>query len=86
MDGYAVRAQDTFMASESQPVKLKIVGEINAGDTPSVQPKEGEAVYISTGAPPLPESADAVIQFEDVEREGGTLSSSTSLLILASGG
>ncbi|MBP1910755.1 molybdenum cofactor synthesis domain-containing protein [Thermococcus stetteri] len=69
VDGYAVRAQDTFMASESEPVKLKVVGEINAGDTPSIQLKEGETVYISTGAP-LPEGADAVIQFEDVDREG----------------
>lgn len=74
VDGYAVRAQDTFMASESEPVKLKVVGEINAGDTPpSIQLKEGEAVYISTGAPPLPEGADAVIQFEDVDREGDTV-------------
>ncbi|MDI3475615.1 MAG: molybdopterin molybdotransferase [Thermococcaceae archaeon] len=72
VDGYAVRAQDTFMASESEPVRLKVVGEINAGDTPSIQLKDGEALYISTGAP-LPEGADAVIQFEDVDREGDTV-------------
>ena len=69
VDGYAVRAEDTFMASESEPVKLKVVGEINAGDTPAVELKPGESVYISTGAP-LPKNADAVIQFEDVEGEG----------------
>ncbi|ASA77893.1 gephyrin-like molybdotransferase Glp [Thermococcus sp. 5-4] len=69
VDGYAVRAEDTFMASESEPVRLKVVGEINAGDTPTVELKPGESVYISTGAP-LPEGADAVIQFEDVDREG----------------
>ena len=69
VDGYAVRAEDTFMASESEPVRLKVVGEINAGDTPKIELGAGEAVYISTGAP-LPKGADAVIQFEDVDREG----------------
>ena len=69
VDGYAVRAEDTFMASESEPVRLKVVGEINAGDTPTVELKPGESVYISTGAP-LPRNADAVIQFEDVDRKG----------------
>ncbi|NJE04926.1 molybdopterin molybdenumtransferase MoeA [Thermococcus sp. M36] len=69
VDGYAVRAEDTFMASESEPVRLKVIGEINAGDTPAMELKPGESVYISTGAP-LPEGADAVIQFEDVDREG----------------
>ena len=69
VDGYALRAEDTFMASESEPVRLKVVGEINAGDTPEIELKSGESVYISTGAP-LPKGADAVIQFEDVDREG----------------
>ncbi|NJD99758.1 molybdopterin molybdenumtransferase MoeA [Thermococcus sp. LS1] len=69
VDGYAVRAEDTFMASESEPVRLKVIGEINAGDTPTIELKPGESVYISTGAP-LPKGADAVIQFEDVDREG----------------
>ena len=69
VDGYAVRAEDTFMASESEPVKLKVVGEVNAGDFPDFELKPGESVYISTGAP-LPKGADAVIQFEDVDREG----------------
>ncbi len=69
VDGYAVKAEDTFMASESEPVRLKVIGEVHAGDTPAVKPGKGEAVYISTGAP-LPEGTDAVIQFEDVERKG----------------
>ncbi len=69
VDGYALRAEDTFMASESEPVKLKVIDEVNAGDTPDFELNPGESVYISTGAP-LPKGADAVIQFEDVEREG----------------
>ncbi len=69
VDGYALRAEDTFMASESEPVKLKVIGEVNAGDFPDFELKPGESVYISTGAP-LPEGADAVVQFEDVDRVG----------------
>ncbi|WP_457752268.1 molybdenum cofactor synthesis domain-containing protein [Thermococcus sp.] len=69
VDGYAVRAEDTFMASESEPIRLRVVGEVNAGDSPDFEVKPGESVYISTGAP-LPKGADAVIQFEDVERSG----------------
>ena len=69
VDGYAVKAEDTFMASESEPVRLKVIGEVHAGDAPALKPGRGEAVYISTGAS-LPEGTDAVIQFEDVERVG----------------
>ncbi|WP_297536494.1 gephyrin-like molybdotransferase Glp [Thermococcus sp.] len=69
VDGYALRAEDTFMASESEPVRLRVIGEVNAGDFPDFELKPGESVYISTGAP-LPKGADAVIQFEDVDRDG----------------
>ncbi|WP_010477028.1 molybdenum cofactor synthesis domain-containing protein [Thermococcus zilligii] len=68
VDGYAVRAQDTFMASESNPVELKVIGEVQAGEEPRIKLAPGTAVYVSTGAP-LPEGADAVIQFEDVDRK-----------------
>ncbi|ASJ16685.1 molybdopterin molybdenumtransferase MoeA [Thermococcus chitonophagus] len=67
VDGYAVRAEDTFMASEANPVRLKVIGEVHAGEVPSIELGKGETVYISTGAM-LPKNADAVIQFEDVER------------------
>ncbi len=69
VDGYALRSEDTWMAGESNPVKLKVVGEINAGDIPTIDLKPGTSVYISTGAP-LPKGADAVVQFEDVDRDG----------------
>ncbi|NJF25377.1 gephyrin-like molybdotransferase Glp [Thermococcus sp. Bubb.Bath] len=68
-DGYAVRAEDTFMASEAEPVRLRVIGEVHAGDFPDFALDAGTCAYISTGAP-LPQGADAVIQFEDVEREG----------------
>ncbi|MDK2854739.1 MAG: molybdopterin molybdotransferase [Thermococcaceae archaeon] len=69
VDGYAVRSQDTWNASESDPVVLKVIGEVHAGEEPQIEVGEGEAVYISTGAV-LPKGADAVIEFEIVERKG----------------
>ena len=69
VDGYALRAEDTFMASESNPVKLRVIGEVHAGEEPGIVIEKGTSVYISTGAQ-LPEGADAVIQFEDVDRQG----------------
>lgn len=69
VDGYALKSQDTWNASESNPVVLKIIGEVHAGEEPKVEVGDGETVYISTGAI-LPKGADAVIEFEVVEREG----------------
>lgn len=72
MDGYAVRAQDTFGADESQPVKLEICGFVSIGELPKVTVRKGEAAEIVTGAP-IPDGADAVIRVEDTEAENGEL-------------
>ncbi len=63
MDGFAVRGEETFGASDYEPVALRVVGESFPGnpfpgDTPS-----GCAVKIMTGAP-LPSGADAVVRAE----------------------
>ncbi len=72
VDGYAVRAEDTFGADENQPVTLNISGMILAGELPKMVLGKGEAVEIVTGAP-LPEGADAVVMVEDAEREDAQL-------------
>jgi molybdopterin molybdotransferase len=66
MDGYAVRAADTAGASEANPLRLRIAGELAAGYVfeGSVQP--GTAVRIMTGAP-IPAGADAVVPFEETD-------------------
>ena len=66
MDGYALRAEDTRGASESSPVYLSVVGEVAAGSMPTREVKPGTAIRIMTGAP-LPEGADAVVQFENTD-------------------
>jgi len=63
MDGFAVRAEDTFGASERSPEQL----------TESEPPLEqGEAVSVHTGSA-LPEGADAVVMVEYTERRGGDI-------------
>jgi len=63
MDGYAVKARNTFGATESLPALLTVVGEIAMGDTPSFELKPGQTAKIWTGGM-LPDGADAVVMIE----------------------
>jgi len=63
MDGYAVRAKDTFGATESLPALLEMAGEVAMGQPPAVIAGPGQAVRISTGGM-LPEGADGVVMLE----------------------
>ena len=69
MDGYAVLAADTAGASPDGPRRLRIVHNLAAGYTTDVEVRPGTAIRIMTGAP-IPPGADAVVRFEDTEREG----------------
>ncbi len=69
-DGYAVRAEDTFGAGQYSPKELKLVGEINTGESKEIKVGRGECVKIGTGAM-LPAGADAVVRVEDTEEEDG---------------
>ena len=64
MDGYAVRARDTFGADEADPVTLSLVGEVHAGTEPDVEVDPGTTAEISTGAA-MPPGADAVVMVEE---------------------
>lgn len=69
MDGYAVKATDTYGASESMPVYLDLVGEILMGEEAEQEIKIGQAVKIATGGM-LPKGADAVVMVEYTEALG----------------
>lgn len=69
MDGYAVRSEDTFKASENSPVKLKLIECVNAGSTPRYQIKKDKCSYVATGAP-VPEGADSVVMIENTQNLG----------------
>ena len=64
MDGFAVRAEDTFGVSEEEPVRLRLNDEILAtGILPGIEVEVGTATTIATGGM-LPRGADAVAPIE----------------------
>jgi len=66
MDGYAVKASDTFGASDSLPAYLDLIGEIKMSERPSYVLQNGQAVRISTGGM-LPGGANSVVMLEYTE-------------------
>lgn len=66
LDGYAVRAADTILATLGTPAVLRVVGETLAGMPPARPILPGEAVRIMTGAP-IPQGADCVVRQEDTD-------------------
>ncbi|SDF59572.1 molybdopterin biosynthesis protein [Halorientalis regularis] len=70
MDGYAVRARDTFGADEADPARLDLVGEVHAGAEPDVTVEDGTAAEISTGAV-MPPGADSVVMVEKTDEADG---------------
>jgi molybdopterin molybdotransferase len=62
-DGYAVISSDLAGATEENPVKLKVVGKLTAGDVTALQIAPGQVVRVTTGAA-LPEGANAVLSEE----------------------
>jgi molybdenum cofactor synthesis domain-containing protein len=72
VDGYVVKAGDTFGAEENQPVTLSVRGVVNVGEPPNISIAKGDAAEIVTGAP-IPDGADAVVMVEDTDREDNAL-------------
>jgi molybdopterin molybdotransferase len=69
MDGYAVRSADITAVMKGEPVTLRVVGTIAAGDRAERPLKRGQAMRIMTGAP-VPGGADTVIRKEDTDGGG----------------
>ncbi len=72
VDGYALRAEDTFWVDEDRPAELRIIGRAAAGHPFSGVVEEGEAVEVATGAP-IPKGANAVVMEEHTVRKGDSL-------------
>ena len=72
MDGYAVKAKDTFGASQSLPAYLKLAGVVEMGKEATQALDKGEAMRISTGGM-MPPDADAVVMVEYTDETGGGL-------------
>ena len=63
MDGFAIRAEDTFGHSQTNPVQLKIIDHIGAGQISKMELKKNEAIKIATGAP-IPRGSNSVVMEE----------------------
>jgi putative molybdopterin biosynthesis protein len=73
MDGFAVRAEDTFGAAEEAPARLRLAAEtIPTGVAPKGEVAPGTAMAIATGGM-LPRGADAVVPVEHTDVEGDAL-------------
>lgn len=72
VDGYAVRARDTFGAKDTSPAYLNLAPEILMGAIPGFALRPGEAAPIPTGGM-LPEGADAVVMLEHSQKASESL-------------
>ncbi len=72
MDGFAVQAAGTSGASPDRPRILPVIGEIAAGDAPSLQLTPDSAARIMTGAP-MPAGADAIVPIEQTAGDRRTV-------------
>ena len=66
VDGYACKAEDITDASESHPVQLTVLEEIDAGQYSRVTVEKGQAVRIMTGAA-IPKGCDCCVRQEDTD-------------------
>jgi molybdopterin molybdotransferase len=71
MDGYAVRAEDTFGAGRYEPKVLRAIEKVYTGQIPTNAVGPGQCIEIATGAP-MPHGADAVVMVEETERVAGS--------------
>jgi molybdenum cofactor synthesis domain-containing protein len=69
MDGFAVRAEDTFGANRYDPKTLRVIDKVYTGQVPTRALEPGTAIEIATGAP-MPQGADAVVMVEETEKAG----------------
>ena len=73
VDGYAVRAADTYGASEALPSYLEVTGAVAMGRAPEGAVAPGSAIAMPTGGV-IPDGADAVVMVEHTqEAMAGTI-------------
>jgi molybdopterin molybdotransferase len=78
MDGYAVRGEDTFGASQYDEVSLELLGLSLPGAAFEGSVGKGQAVRIMTGAP-VPDGADAVVMAEVCREADGRVALSDAV-------
>jgi molybdopterin molybdotransferase len=66
VDGYAVRALDTYGASDGVPAYLELLGAVRMGSVPDTEVRPGGAVAVPTGGA-IPPGANAVVMVEHTQ-------------------
>lgn len=78
VDGYALKARDTFGCSDAIPALLTLCGEVLMGQGAELEVNEGECCYVPTGGA-VPKGADCCVMIEYSENFGdGTIGISKS--------
>lgn len=73
VDGYAVRASDTFGCSDSLPAILTLAGEVKMGENTGIRIGRDSCAYVPTGGA-IPDGADCAVMIEYTEDYGdGTI-------------
>lgn len=67
MDGYAVRAEDTYGAGQFNPVALTLIDVVHAGEVSKKKVGAKECIQVATGCE-MPTGADAVVMVEHAEQ------------------
>lgn len=78
MDGYAVRAEDTYGASVYNPITFRVLGSSMPGADAPPAIERGQCLRIMTGAP-VPDSADAVLKAEDTTGSGDQVAATAAV-------
>jgi molybdopterin molybdotransferase len=82
VDGYAVRAADTYGVSEGLPGYLDVTGAVRMGAAPDVTVAPGGVVAMPTGGA-IPDGADAVVMIEyTAEALAGTTEGPTTIEVV----
>ena len=73
VDGYALRAKDTFGCSDAIPAVLRLAGEVQMGEGAPMRVAPGACVYVPTGGE-IPADCDCAVMIEYTEDYGdGTI-------------
>lgn len=77
VDGYSIVASDTFGVTESIPVFLDLIGQVEMGKSTDLLIHKGKCAYVPTGGM-IPQGADAMIMIEHVEEvDSNTIAANT---------
>lgn len=66
VDGYAIKAEDSFGASETMPAFFDVVGYVSIEKTANIKINTAEAIEVQTGSM-IPSNANAVVMVEYCE-------------------